>query len=364
MLTDWSEYTLLSFGDSFTFGDGLYHLPEFNPETSVFRRVYTEYSAKTKQKNYTSVLAKNMGFKNYINFGIPGGSNRNSIRMLYEFLNQNPDIDTSKIFILFGLTDPFRDTIAYTNENDAHIYKAMTAHTLATTLHKISIHSNSIETSVAVSDVMFHEKRMLYEHIDVLTKFKYLVEKLNIQYFMYDIVNHTFNDPAYFDSKNGDYTDGLFDIYYLSEEDTAKNAGYNFSQNIFLNSKQLCAGNSLKYYKNFQLDKSRYYFDNKTMKVNNVPNLNKYFNDWAEANYTNTKSKDAYHEHFISTIDNAHWNEDGHKIVALMLQSWISERDSNATPIKFEPPIIKEDKIEQPIKKKSFFKRIWNLKWT
>jgi len=117
---DFSEYTLVSFGDSFTFGQSVvpdyrqpgcqYNIDQSCPPIRDYRsqqRIDLEKNYKLECNNlsYTQVIADNMGFKNSLNFGVTGGSNDRSLMLLESFLCSNP---TLKIFVLFNFTSSSR----------------------------------------------------------------------------------------------------------------------------------------------------------------------------------------------------------------------------------------------------------------
>ena len=98
---NFSECTLVSFGDSFTFGqDAVYR-------DVPFGELYDngKWKSECNEKSYTQVICDRMGFKDNLNFGIPGSSSERSLMLLEEFLRQNP---TLKVFVLFNFTSPLR----------------------------------------------------------------------------------------------------------------------------------------------------------------------------------------------------------------------------------------------------------------
>jgi len=113
MKINYSEYTLISFGDSYTFGqdviDGEYIDPMTIKTSSAHHRlkangldgVIEMWKSECNEKAYTQIIADAFGFKNNLNFGVPGSSNERSLNLLDSFLRQNP---TLKIFVLFNFT--------------------------------------------------------------------------------------------------------------------------------------------------------------------------------------------------------------------------------------------------------------------
>lgn len=320
-MTDWSDHILLSFGDSFTFGDGL--LP--HPTTKVDNMAY---STDTKNRAYTKILSDKMNFKGHLNFGIPGGSNANSVRMLVEFLQQNPELDRSKIFVLFGFTNIFRDTASYTNENDAKLYRPFTAAQMADSLHKCSVNSSSKTDSYKISSIVFHELKIIYEYLNQMRILKEIVESQNIKYLIFDIVN----DFDYSTIKDDpDYDHSLFHLHYPAEEDQVRKLNLKFESKIIRNSKELLKGNGFKHRINIKeiTQQTHTMFDG-TIHEWSIPlfNLIGYMHSWAIIKYGFSSTGDnPYLKKYISKIDNAHWNEDGHKVAADIIKSWIDKQD-------------------------------------
>ena len=65
---DYSDYTLVSFGDSFTFGQGV--VPHYND--ADYDREY--WKEQCHANSYTKFISDELNFKDVINLGIPGNS--------------------------------------------------------------------------------------------------------------------------------------------------------------------------------------------------------------------------------------------------------------------------------------------------
>ena len=96
---DFSEYTLVSFGDSFTFGQDIVQVPSLDSDNRFIKEKL--YKEECNDKAYTQVVADRLGFKDSINFGVQGGSNDRSLMLLESFLRNNPK---KKVFVLFNFT--------------------------------------------------------------------------------------------------------------------------------------------------------------------------------------------------------------------------------------------------------------------
>jgi len=117
---NYSEYTLVSFGDSFCFGEGVtlgadLRTHEKTAHNAVERKkARTNYRKIANNHAYTKILEKILGFETSINCGIPGASNKRILNMLRSFTkNQHND----KCFYVIGLSHSVRDLI-FTNLED------------------------------------------------------------------------------------------------------------------------------------------------------------------------------------------------------------------------------------------------------
>jgi hypothetical protein len=67
------------------------------------------------QRSWVSKLGKLGKFKEVINLGEPGGSNKRSLRVIIEYITKNYD-QTQKYFVLFGVTDISRTEFPVDND--------------------------------------------------------------------------------------------------------------------------------------------------------------------------------------------------------------------------------------------------------
>ena len=86
---NFSEYTLISFGDSFTFGQDT--VSQYSIDHEDVRPIQKQYKQDCHNLSYTKILADKLRFKDSLNFGVLGGSNERSITLLEAFLRTNPD---------------------------------------------------------------------------------------------------------------------------------------------------------------------------------------------------------------------------------------------------------------------------------
>lgn len=118
---DFSEYTLVSFGDSFTFGQG----STLNSDLiKIKKELLAEGDRKTDPrsvfktvsniKSYTKFLEKLMNFKDSVNMGIPGSGNKRTYQLIKDFHRQNKESD-NKFFYIINLSHASRDLIMSRN---------------------------------------------------------------------------------------------------------------------------------------------------------------------------------------------------------------------------------------------------------
>lgn len=113
---NFSEYTLVSFGDSYTFGQGTLdtdtvigiksHLDSIMATGKSHDDTQREFRRRSNKRSYTKQLEKLLGFKNSINLGIMGASNERTAMMLENLLNETDP--NRKLFICINLTSPLR----------------------------------------------------------------------------------------------------------------------------------------------------------------------------------------------------------------------------------------------------------------
>ena len=131
---NFSEYTLLSVGDSFAFGQGTiehYHVKHgLKADQTDFVR--QEWKTKCNSHSYVKHIEKELNFKQSVNLALPGCSDELSLINAEAWLNKNPK---EKVFLLFSLTDPqrqiffdkekqidFLNTFKYTSDKNLDYY--------------------------------------------------------------------------------------------------------------------------------------------------------------------------------------------------------------------------------------------------
>lgn len=131
---NFSEYTLLSVGDSFAFGQGTVEHPTFiqgiSPNSDDEQR--QEWKKVCNSHSYVKHIEKELNFKQSVNLALPGCSDELSLINAETWLNKNPK---EKVFLLFSLTDPqrqiffdkekqvdFLNTFKYTSDKNLDYY--------------------------------------------------------------------------------------------------------------------------------------------------------------------------------------------------------------------------------------------------
>ena len=131
---NFSEYTLLSVGDSFAFGQGTVQHPTFIQGISADSddEQRQEWKKVCNSHSYVKHIEKELNFKQSVNLALPGCSDELSLINAEAWLNKNPK---EKVFLLFSLTDPqrqiffdkekqidFLNTFKYTSDKNLDYY--------------------------------------------------------------------------------------------------------------------------------------------------------------------------------------------------------------------------------------------------
>jgi hypothetical protein len=183
-MKDWSEYTLVSFGDSFTFGqDTVYH--KESKDLAGQEEVNALWKSQCNEKSYTKILCDKMGFKNSLNFGIPGGSNERSLMSVESFLRQNP---TLKVFVLFNFTSSSRFMNMFKLENESmYALEHMSPHAVEWLKDKYpGINEKSIKNYYTY---FRNEMQEMYCHIKDKRALYHLLSTYSVPYVTFDVVN-------------------------------------------------------------------------------------------------------------------------------------------------------------------------------
>lgn len=197
---NFSDYTLVSFGDSFTAGAGLAEPPEFDrgglstireePNTSEI----SEFYAKTRDAGYTAILSNILKFKDYYNFGMEGGSNERTLQLLNDWIYS---IDTTEnYFVIVNLTQIQRK-LFFSEQVDDHgntwvhdlDFNAFTEERLKW-LKKDSWHISNISPKGIQEYYTYIETntKLFYNFVETFYSIKTLLESKNIPYIIFDVM--------------------------------------------------------------------------------------------------------------------------------------------------------------------------------
>ena len=187
---NFSEYTLISFGDSFTFGQDT--VSQYSIDHEDVRPIQKQYKQDCHNLSYTKILADKLRFKDSLNFGVLGGSNERSITLLESFLRTNPD---KKVFVLFYFTyeSMFMKIFKVDGKNQYDIVD----------LSQNSIHNTQGElikekyTGINAKSIIKHytywrnSVQDVYSHIKDRRNLYYLLSSRNTPHATFDIINNT-----------------------------------------------------------------------------------------------------------------------------------------------------------------------------
>ena len=309
---DFSEYTLVSFGDSFTFGEDTVPGPEFLM-TENFSHLNCNFNTELEQKYisechsnaYTQFLAESLGFKDSLNFGTRGSSNERSMTNLESFLRSNPK---KKVFVLFNFTNSSRYVQFFKEEKgEEYSVEDMLA-------HQSSFPSDSpkyigINSKIIAQNWTYFRNSMqdVYSHVKHRRMVYYILSSYNIPYVTFDGINDTDavmiknNSLKYINKTN--IGGGYGNFMYNDDEN------YVFKEMDFLNS----------YYQEL-IDKSPLlthlvFLDSHELEV---PNMFAYIRTLAKSQPFNNP------DYFTGLTD--HWNTEGHIEVAKRIEKFINER--------------------------------------
>jgi len=308
---NFSEYTLVSFGDSFTFGQDLVQLRH---TVEDLRPGHKQYKIDSNNLSYTKCIADSMGFKDSLNFGVMGASNDRSISLLESFLRSNPK---KKVFVLFNFTSSSRFMLfPRLDENKKYINKFRND-SIQNTLYDCidilpshndwmydgrytGINTKSVNQQYtywrnSIQDVYNHvkDKRMLY----------YMLSSYNVPYVTFDGINdmdHRILRDNPIQYINIERYLGMDDWYNENDEQCI------FSHQDFLQS----------YYQELE-DKSPLLCHHMGIEC--------YGGSYNMNNYLSHPTLHDGHQYQYET-ENGHWNAEGHIKVSNLIQEFINER--------------------------------------
>ena len=307
---NFSEYTLVSFGDSFTFGQDTIEGPtRLSGGQQQWSSPPEQWKNDCNSNSYTQFIADRMGFKDNLNFGVMSGSNERSLTLLENFLRNNPE---KKIFVLFNFTHSSRflqyfkieGKPRYASEN-IHVEIWNSQESLKegryTGITKRGLNNHYTYWRNSIQDVYNHvkDRRMLY----------YMLSTYNVPYVTFDIMNDT--DNRMLRDNPIDYIENYdegFGVDFMYNDDES----YVFKEMDFL-----------KLYRQELVDKSPLLCHMGIDELGGLANLRKYLNSKAKLEYGD---ENYYTE---QRWPGSHWNIEGHHEVAKLIGNFIKKKYEN-----------------------------------
>ena len=315
---NFSEYTLVSFGDSFTFGQDIVQEPPLNLDSDSRFIKEKLYKEECNDKAYTQVVADRLGFKDSINFGVLAGSNDRSIANLESFLRNNPK---KKVFVLFNFTVTSRyiqffkidgeDKYELVNISNGFFSKVVNTLTEDTFHGKDRKKYTGINQKSLAQNWTFFRNNIqdVYNHIKQRRAVYYILSSYNVPYVTFDGLNDMDyrilrdNPLQYISNRN---IDGCYSSLLYNDDEN-----YVFKEMDFLKA----------YYQEL-VDKSSLLTHIPIDKLNKRSCVN---------GYIINKGKKLHNDEKYYMSDNhgpetGHWNSEGHIEVAKLIEKFINER--------------------------------------
>ena len=291
---NFSEYTLISFGDSFTFGQDL--VTQYSIDHEDLRPIQKQYKQNCNNLSYTKILADKLRFKDSLNFGVLGGSNERSITLLESFLRTNPD---KKVFVLFNFTSASRFMNIFKVDDKNHYdIVDLIPNLISNVQWNKWLIGKERYTGIDAKSIIKHytywrnSVQDVYSHIKDRRNLYYLLSSHNTPHVTFDIVNNT--DALMLRDNPLKYIRNTNEDLILNEMDYF-NSYYN---EILTASPLLChmGIDDLGGQRNFQT-------------------------------YLNNRAKFEHEDiDYYSAIHGGHWNSKGHIEVARLIEKFLNER--------------------------------------
>ena len=305
---DVSNRTLYSFGDSFTYGDGLFPTEDFD----LSNKLNVIYINKRLKNSYTGLLERTMRFARSVNYGIIANNNEYILSQVYREVNK-PDFDPDKSFFLINLTDPARWAARSFNPN---IYNLYNVHSL----ENLTFSGMNIENIQILATVLFDDYTNMMRYYNTLNAFKHLFNSVKVPYYMFSSIN-TIDDRInrYAELKQTWNKIEIPEVLFPNLVDDIPNILEQYEElvnsiNHFETVRESIEPGPWPWDKNqrFRGGEDRKYMHN-LVKVMDIYTANKY------------QSRNYYKKHMI--LPCGHWNLQGHKLAAQIIKSLIERQD-------------------------------------
>ena len=305
---DFSEYTLISLGDSFTFGQDTIPDPRLRP-TETIQMFNKRWKDGCNKLSYTARITERMEFKYNVNFGIMGSNNDNSLTILESFLRNNLGM---KIFVLFNFTSAGRMTNLFQVPGQKIYHKENLVPHHAVRVEKLKSYGISSKDVANYYTLWNNSMQEVYNHIGYRRRLQHILSFYKTPYISFDIANNT------------DYRINRDNpLRYVGPQHQLNIDGYAFND-IYADDRF-----------NFpEFDYMKSYIDNVINRVPPLPNHitmsdmdgSRNLIDWlALKGISEANDKDNYYAK-NGKGTGSHWTEDGHIIVTDIMQKKINER--------------------------------------
>lgn len=206
---NFSDYTLISLGDSFTFGQGnIKGGTDLHAFGAMMRKIEGNetkdykpaYRILNNNHSYTRHLSKNINFKNSVNLGMMGSSNYNTLQYLHRIINSASSTD--KLFFCINLTCPTRHEYfqAFTTHNVeyANIFTARRdlldpgpSDIKGRPVAKLPLYGLPLRFWEDYWTKLHTSEHVLYSHIKVFRELSMILKSSGYPYIIFDSINDT-----------------------------------------------------------------------------------------------------------------------------------------------------------------------------
>lgn len=330
---NFSEKRLVSFGDSYTFGQACTLESDFSKilKDNYNKNVPIEqqqalWKQLSNDGSYTEFVKRKLNFKSSINLGAPGAANKSIYDIMYNYCALN---DTSNDFFIVSLTSPERESV-YSRRIDTGKYSATTLniatleHAKKSKQYNVELHRDlPLNTAKEWMLHMNNDITVLSKLIHTIDSIISLLEKNNIPYIIFDCINmfSSFKFIKKMDIEN-EITTSFFNLIF---KDTATDFVYD-SDIRLKNFYDDIVNEKLPTYLNHHTINK--YFDNypgtgipikKEVKESSMlSNLNNFVTSYGSEVLGNI-------DDVLSPVPgDSHWSVKGHKFAAMVLSEWIT----------------------------------------
>lgn len=312
-MNKFSNMKLVSFGDSYTFGqnstlEGEYDRIISNQTTINHSSARIKWRNISNANSYTAIISNRLNFKEYHNLGIPGSSNKSTIDVLRSYIHNN---DVSDCFMLINLTSPDRDLIYTLNDR---INKSMPYYFQFGTWERDIISKPNLKISkmnkrsmVDMTEHYYNNFTVLFQQIHLYYSIIDCLEVAGVPYIIFDILNDMPFSNRRYDILNKCAGSDVFEDFFRHENFTIKQ---DIIERYFDDMENI---RNPYYLNGFAIQDYKYYLNTIVPIEKNIRNVIDY------VAYSPGKT-----QHITSPVTgDGHWNVYGHGIASDLLENWI-----------------------------------------